>query len=191
MENAPHFYAVDRVAWRQWLEQHHTTETGVWLVYDKGKNRKLKWEDIVQEALCFGWIDSRPGKISETQSKIYVSRRKPKSVWSKINKQHIENLQAAGLMMPAGLEAVKVGKQNGSWDALNRSDNLELPTELAEGLAQNPVALKNFNSFSVSSRKMILSWIYEAKRDETFQKRVEQTIRMAQKNLRANHDRDE
>ncbi|MDQ4044741.1 MAG: hypothetical protein M3173_04735 [Chloroflexota bacterium] len=80
------FYAKDRAAWREWLENHRATERAVWLICDKGPNRSMSWEDIVQEALCFGWIDSKPGKVSDTQSKINVSKRKPTSAWSKINK---------------------------------------------------------------------------------------------------------
>jgi uncharacterized protein YdeI (YjbR/CyaY-like superfamily) len=79
------FYAKNRAAWRGWLQRNHDTQQAVWLIYDKGAHRTLSWEDIVQEALCFGWIDSKPGKVSETQSKLYVSRRKSKSVWSKNN----------------------------------------------------------------------------------------------------------
>lgn len=184
MNNAPHFYASDRSAWRAWLEDHHQTENSVWLIYDKGKNRTLSWEDIVQEALCFGWIDSRPGKVSDTQSKLYISKRKPKSVWSKINKQHVAKLTAQGLMKPAGLEAVRIAKHNGSWGALDLSDNLVYPQELVDAFTANPVAHKNFDAFPAGSRRNTLQWIYDAKTDETKLRRIQQIVEAAQNNMR-------
>ncbi|MEO5499304.1 MAG: YdeI/OmpD-associated family protein [Candidatus Saccharimonadales bacterium] len=190
MKDVPHFYAKDRTAWRTWLEEHHDTETAVWLVHDKGKNRTFKWEDIVQEALCFGWIDSTAGKVSDTQSKIYVSRRKPKSVWSKINKAHVERLIASGEMTLTGLKVIEVAKGNGSWDALNRSDALELPEELVALLMADATAQQHFQSFSDSAKKQILSWVYSAKRDETKSSRIQKTVEMARRGLRANYDQE-
>jgi uncharacterized protein YdeI (YjbR/CyaY-like superfamily) len=184
-----HFYAKNRAGWRHWLEKNHKTETSVWLVFDKGKNRELSWEDIVQEALCFGWIDSKPGKVSDTQSKIYISKRNPKSAWSKINKAHVEKMQKTGLMTSAGQQIIDEAKKNGAWDALNNSDNLLMPLEMSELFAKHPVAKKNYLSFSPSSQRIILEWIYAAKKDETKQKRIQQTVELAEKNLKANHYR--
>jgi len=184
MQDAPHFYAKDRTAWRAWLEENHATESAVWLVYDKGPGRKLTWPDIVQESLCFGWIDSRPGKISDAQSKIYISRRKPKSVWSKINKGHVEELTAKGLMWPAGQAAIDIARQNGSWDALNLSDDLIYPLELIAGFEKTPVAKQHFDAFPVSSRRNSLQWIYDAKTEPTRLARVSQIIENAEKNIR-------
>ena len=101
--DVPEFYATDRQDWRRWLSENHATERAVWLVYDKGPARTMSWADTVQESLCFGWIDSKPGKISDTRSKIYICRRSPKSAWSKVNKGHIDQLTANGLMMPANV----------------------------------------------------------------------------------------
>ena len=185
MKDVPHFHAADRRAWRAWLAEHHATETGVWLVYDKGSGRSITWEEIVQEALCFGWVDSVAGTVSETQSKIYVSRRKPGSTWSRINKAHVEALRAAGLMTPAGQEAVDRAKANGAWDALNRSDNLEIPPDLQALLDAEPTAAANFAAFPPSTKRNILQWIYSAKRDETRQRRVSETVRLAAENVRA------
>jgi len=173
------FYAKDRAAWRKWLEQNHEKEQAVWLIYDKGKNRVLSWEDIVQEALCFGWIDSRPGKVSDSQSKLYISKRKKKSVWSKINKAHVEKLLSLGLITPAGLQVIEQAKKDGSWDALNKSDNLELPSELIKQLAAHPSAQTTFSGFTDSAKRMILEWIYAAKTDETRTKRISETVKAA------------
>jgi uncharacterized protein YdeI (YjbR/CyaY-like superfamily) len=181
MQNAPEFYAKDRAAWREWLMHHHDTEIAVWLIYDKGVGRKLQWTDVVQEALCFGWIDGRAGKVSETQSKIYVSKRKPKGVWSKINKAHIENLIANDQMMPAGLAAIKLAKENGAWDTLNNSDNFIFPPELETQFKKYPTARTNFEAFSPSSKRLILQWIYDAKTDATRHNRVTQTVESAQR----------
>jgi len=184
MEGIPHFYAPDRDSWRRWLEENHTDQSGVWLVFDKGPGRTMTWADIVQEALCFGWIDSRPGKVSDTQSKIYVSKRKPKSVWSRINKAHVEALIANGLMRPAGMVAIETAKQNGSWDALNLSDDLVYPPELVNAFDQSSIAKQNFELFPVSSRRNALQWIYDAKTPETRQKRVDEIVQSAESNVR-------
>ena len=181
MKDAPEFYAVDRASWRQWLADHHDSETGVWLVFDKGPGRKLHWPDVVQEALCFGWIDGRAGKVSDTQSKIYVSKRKPKGNWSKINKAHVENLIANGLMLPAGLAAIAQAKENGAWDALNNSDNLVYPAELEAAFEKQPRARTNFEAFAPSSKRLILQWIYDAKTDVTRNNRVSQTVESAER----------
>lgn len=184
MNDAPHFYAKDRASWRKWLEKYHDSEVAVWLVYDKGVGRKLKWADIVQESLCFGWIDSRPGKISDTQSKIYVCRRKPKSVWSKINKAHVDELIANGQMRPAGLAAIERAQLNGSWDALNNSDNLIIPPELQAQFDKYPISQSNFEAFPVSSRRNMLQWIYDAKTDTTRANRITQVVDAARNNIR-------
>jgi len=184
MENTERFYAKDRATWRAWLEKHHDTEAAVWLVHDKGVHRQLTWREIVEEALCFGWIDGRANKVSDTQVMIYVSKRKPKSMWSKINKGYIDELIANGLMRPAGMAAIERGKLNGSWDVLNNSDNLIFPPELDEAFLKHPVALKNFEAFPPSSKRFTLQWIYDAKTDVTREKRIAQTIESAERNER-------
>ena len=181
MKDAAEFYPQSRADWRQWLIDNHETGTGVWLICDKGPARKITWPEIVQEALCFGWIDGRANKVSDTQSKIYVSKRKPKGTWSRVNKAHIESLIAAGLMMPAGLAAIEQGKQNGSWDVLNNSDNLINPPELEAEFVKNPLARTHFDSFSPSSKRLILQWIYDAKTDTTRHNRVSQTVESAKR----------
>ena len=176
MNEVPSFYAKSRDDWRKWLMQNHGKQKAVWLVYDKGAERKLSWQDIVQESLCFGWIDSKPGKVSDTQSKIYISKRKPKSVWSKINKANIDYLIKNNLIMPAGMESVRVAKENGSWDSLNKSDDLIVPNELDTLFSKNIVAQKYFEGLSNSKKRNILSWIYSAKRPETYLNRINATF---------------
>lgn len=182
MKDVPQVYAKDRATWRQWLEKNHDKEKSVWLVFDKGKNRTLSWTDIVQENLCFGWIDGQAGSVSDTQSKIYVSRRRPKSGWSKINKQHVDDLIAAGLMTPSGQSVIDEAKRNGTWDILNKSDALEIPPELQKLFTKHPTAQKNFEAFSNSSKRVILEWIYAAKKEETTMIRINETFEAAKNN---------
>jgi uncharacterized protein YdeI (YjbR/CyaY-like superfamily) len=184
MDKVQHFYASSRKEWREWLEQNHENESAVWLVFDKGPGRSMSWQDIVEEALCFGWIDSRPGKVSETQSKIYVSKRKPKSVWSKINKEHVKRLINQGLMTPAGIKSIEISKSNGSWNALDLSDNLVYPSELKDIFKADQTAKTNFENFPVGTVRNTLQWIYDAKTQETRLKRIQQTFQAAKENIR-------
>lgn len=189
MNTPPEFYAKDRQTWREWLEAHHMSEQAVWLVYDKGQNRSLPYDAIVEEALCFGWVDSVPGKVSDTQAKIYVSRRKPKSAWSKANRDRIAKLRAAGLMTPAGEQAVAVAQANGMWEHLDVSDKFEMPAELVTQLAANPTAQAFYDSMPPSSHRIILEWIYAARTEETKLKRITETVQLAARGIKAHHYR--
>jgi uncharacterized protein YdeI (YjbR/CyaY-like superfamily) len=189
MDQATHFYAKDRAAWWGWLQDNYLTQASVWLVYDKGDARKLSYDDIVEVALCFGWVDSRPGKVSDTQTKIYVSKRKPKSVWSKSNKVRAEQLAKHGLMQPAGIAAVKIAKANGAWDALNKSDRFIKPKEMTDLLKKNKTAADYYENFSNSSKRVILEWIYAAKQEQTKMKRIQETVALAEQGIKANHYR--
>ncbi len=189
MNNASDFYAKDRQAWRSWLEAHHATTQAVWLVYDKGQQRSLPYDAIVEEALCFGWVDSVPGKVSDTQAKIYVSKRKPKSAWSKVNRERISRLREQGLMTPAGEHAVAVAQANGAWEHLDVSDSFTLPPELVAQLAANPAAQAFFDAMPPSSHRIILEWIYAAKTEETKLKRITETVQLAAQGIKAHHYR--
>lgn len=117
LEHVTKFYARDRAAWRKWLIKNHDKEQSVWLVYDKkvaGKNRLLTYDDMVEEAICFGWIDSLMRSLSDIQAMQHYSKRKPKGEWSKLNKSRIEKLTKAKLMRPAGFAAISIAKENGS-----------------------------------------------------------------------------
>lgn len=184
MDHVQHYYAKNREEWRSWLDSNHDKESAVWLVFDKGQNRTMSWQDIVEEALCYGWIDSRPGKVSETQSKIYVSKRKPNSVWSKINKSSVERLMKNGLIKPAGLRSIEIAKENGSWNALDLSDNLIYPEKLKSLFEKDHTASNNFESFPEGSRRNTLQWIYSAKTDATRLERIQQTYEAAVENIR-------
>lgn len=185
------FYAPDRAVWRQWLAAHHRTESAVWLVYYKpasGKPR-VSYDDAVDEALCFGWIDSKPNKLDEHRSLRFFAPRHPRSNWSKLNKERVVRLTQEGRMTEAGRAAVAVAKENGTWDALNEVEALVVSDDLQEALRRVPQAEAHFEAFPPSSKKNILDWIHNAKRAETRQKRIEETAQMAEENLRANHYR--
>jgi uncharacterized protein YdeI (YjbR/CyaY-like superfamily) len=188
MELREHVYCADRACWREWLSQNFEKNEAIWLVYDKGQKGEgaLNYDSLVEEALCFGWIDSRPGKIDDIQTKIYMSPRKPKSVWSKLNKWRVEKLRDAKLMTSAGERAISIAKANGSWDTLNDSDDLVIAPDLAAAFAAaDPVAQQNFSAFTASVQRGILYWIYSAKRSATRAQRIVIAVDKAAKNERA------
>jgi uncharacterized protein YdeI (YjbR/CyaY-like superfamily) len=181
-------HPLTRADWREWLEQHHTQVEGVWLIRYKvasGKSR-MDYEEAVEEAICFGWIDSKPNKLDEERSMLWFAPRKAGTGWSRINKARIEKLLAAGLMAPAGLAKVEAAKQDGSWNALDSIEELEIPPDLGEALAADPVANQYFDAFPRSVKRGILEWIAAAKKPETRLKRIAETVELAAKNIRAN-----
>lgn len=179
-----------RAELRAWLARHHAQRASVWLVINKKSSGlpHVPYAEIVEEALCFGWIDSRPGKLDPQRSLLLLSPRRPKSVWSRINKQRIARLSAAGLMMPPGLAAVKLAHENGTWSALDEVEALVIPEDLVSAFARHPAARSHWDAFSPSSRKGILQWIASARRPETRARRVAQTAALAARNLRATLD---
>jgi uncharacterized protein YdeI (YjbR/CyaY-like superfamily) len=185
------FYARDRQEWRAWLAEHHASATGVWLIYYKKESGKprVAYADAVEEALCFGWIDSRPNALDDERYMQLFSPRKPKSPWSKLNKERVERLIAQGMMTSAGMEKIELAKRNGTWGQYDAIEDLTMPDDLATALAANPEAQRNFDAFPPSSKKNIFWWIISARRPETRQKRVEETTQLAAKNLTANHYR--
>jgi uncharacterized protein YdeI (YjbR/CyaY-like superfamily) len=184
-------YAKDRATFRKWLEQHHTKKPGIWLVYYKKNSGKpsISYAEAVKEALCFGWIDSKVNSIDDKRYMQVFTPRKAKSVWSALNKKYIAELQEKNLMTAAGLKCIEIAKQNGQWESLDKVEALEIPDDLAKRFEKNKIARSNFNTFSPSSRKVILQWIASAKHDETRQKRLEETVILAAQNIKANHYR--
>jgi uncharacterized protein YdeI (YjbR/CyaY-like superfamily) len=187
----PALECTTRATWRAWLEQNHATACGVWLItYKKaGGSKHIPYADTVEEALCFGWVDSKPGKVDEQRSKLYFSPRKPKSAWAKPNKIRIEALTKAGLMQPAGLKVVEIAKLNGTWTLLDDIEEYVCPPDLEAALKKNKTAKGHFDKFPPGVRKNIYQWIILAKRPETRQKRIEETVSLAEKNIRANQYR--
>lgn len=168
------FYADSRKTWRKWLQQHHSTQQSIWLVYYKKQANKptVTYSEAVDEALCFGWIDSTKKTMDDERFIQLFTQRKPKSVWSKINKAKIERLIAEGLMTDAGQRCIDTAQENGSWTTLDEVEELFVPEDLVQALDENPSATAYFNGLSKSIRKMMLYWLVSAKRPETRVKRI-------------------
>jgi uncharacterized protein YdeI (YjbR/CyaY-like superfamily) len=179
-------FAADRAAWRAWLLEHHDRPDGVWLVYDKVPPRRLSYDAIVEEALCFGWVDSTSRALDETRTMLYLAPRKKGSGWARTNKERIERLSAAGLMAPAGRASVERAKADGTWTLLDDVENLTEPPELAAALDAVPAARTAWNGFPPSARKAILQWITLAKRPATRAARIAETVSAAADGRRAN-----
>ena len=180
--------AANRKAWRNWLARNHENENSVWLImyHKKTSIPSIYYEEAVEEALCFGWVDSKGNSRDDQSSYLYFAKRKPKSNWSKPNKIRVEKLIAQGLMMPAGQRMIDLAKQTGTWTALDHVEALTIPPDMQKLLNKNKTALKNFLAFPPSTRRAILEWILNAKKQETRQKRIEETVTLAAQNIRAN-----
>jgi uncharacterized protein YdeI (YjbR/CyaY-like superfamily) len=177
-------YARNRQEWRDWLVKNHAVSSGVWLIYYKKGSDKpsVSYEGAVEEALSFGWIDSKVNSLDEERYMQVFTPRKPRSSWSKLNKQRVEKLIKNGQMTAVGLEKIEAAKRDGSWNKLDAIDDLEVPADLTEALADNQKAYDNFMAFSNSSKKIIVYWIEEAKRTETRKKRIGKTVSLAEEN---------
>lgn len=167
-----------RAGWRSWLNKNHAKRDGVWLIYYRtstGK-RQLSWEDAVREALCFGWIDSKVKPIDDARYKQIFTPRKPRSVWSKVNKQHVAELIEAELMTEAGLRAIDVAKKNGAWSLLEPVDALIVPPDLESALRASKRAREEYEALSKPAKRSLLYSLYTAKREDTRAKRLAKAV---------------
>ncbi len=165
----------NRAEWREWLDKHHATESEIWLVYYKKHcvKESIQYEEAVEEALCYGWIDSKVKRIDGERYMQKYTPRQDKSNWSKSNKRRVERLIKEGRMTRAGIAAVEIAKQNGSWSRLDDIEaELVVPEDLAEAFAENVLAKKYFDSLAPSYQKQYLWWLKSAKKQETIQKRL-------------------
>jgi len=187
LDDAPQVHADDRATWQAWLEANHANASGAWLVTWRARPGRvgLEYEAAVEEALCFGWVDSTAGRVDDDRGKLYFAPRKPRSGWAATNKARVERLIAAGLMAPAGLAAIERAKANGSWEILDSVERLEVPEDLAAALEANPPATANFAAFPPSARKQLLTWVAFAMRPETRAARISQIADSAARNERA------
>ena len=185
-ENAVH--PASRAAWRRWLADNHARPTGIWLISYKASTGKqgFDYNDAVEEALCFGWIDGKVQAVDTERTMLWFSPRKPKSAWAASNKARVERLAAAGLMTEAGHAKIDAAKRDGSWTALDTIDALDIPPDLQRAFRKHRGAAANFNRFPPGVMRGILQWIATAKRPETRARRVEETAREAARNVRAN-----
>lgn len=176
-----------RAAWRRWLARHHASSPGIWLIFDKKASRpgRLAYADSVEEALCYGWIDSTLRPLDETRYMQLFTPRKARSTWSKLNKERVARLLAGDLIAPAGLAAIDTAKANGTWTALDSVEALEVSDDLANAFAKQPIAARNFAAFSPTSRKGYLHWLRQAVRPETRAQRIAAVVQHCAANLKA------
>jgi uncharacterized protein YdeI (YjbR/CyaY-like superfamily) len=185
------FYAKDRKAWRDWLTAHSESTQNSWLIiYHKSSSTpSVTYDEAVEEALCFGWVDSKPNKRDQESYYLFFAQRKPKSNWSKANRERAERMVATNQMTKKGMDMIDLAKSTGTWLALTDVQASILPEDLKIALEKNRVANENFEKFPPSSKRIILEWILNAKKEETRLKRIMETVELAAKGIKANHYR--
>ena len=192
MKNIEEYCLKSRKDWRDWLEQNHKKTNAIWLIFHR-KNTpdfNLSWSESVDEALCFGWIDSTKKTIDDKRYKQYFCKRKEKSNWSKVNKKKVKTLIEQGLMMEAGYKSIDIAKENGSWTFLDSIEKLTIPDDLDKELAKHSQSSEYFNSLSKSIRKGMLYWVASAKRPETRKRRIKEIVENASLQQRPKHFRN-
>jgi uncharacterized protein YdeI (YjbR/CyaY-like superfamily) len=177
------FCPASRNDWRKWLKKNHQSKQSVWLMCYKKKSNvpSISWSDAVDEALCFGWIDSVRKTIDDERFIQFYGKRKPRGTWSKINKEKVKQLIADGLMAEAGLKSIELAKQNGSWTILDEVEELVIPEDLIKEFKLHPGSKHYFSGLSKSARKAILQWLILAKQPETRQRRASEIAILASK----------
>lgn len=181
-----HYFKTPQ-AWRDWLHDNHSLAKGVELVFYRvdSEHASMRWEETVQVAICYGWIDSTVRRIDDERRKQLFTPRKVKSAWSRLNKSYVEQLSAAGLMHDSGLKVIEAAKRNGAWTGLDAVESLEMPADLMAAFALNPSALNYYSAFSPSYRKSYLYWLNQAKREETRLARIVEIIALCEQNIKA------
>lgn len=187
LEDKEIHYFKNATEWRTWLHENHQTSKGICLIFYKVNSsfESMRWEEAVQVAICYGWIDSTVKKIDEERRKQVFTPRKDKSVWSKLNKTYIEKLSKENLIHESGLRKIEIAKQNGSWNSLYTVENLILPEDLALAFDKNILAFNNYKNFSPSYQKSYLYWLNQAKREDTRTKRIIKIIEFCEQNKKA------
>ncbi len=186
MQEIEEQYFKNDKEFRSWLHKNHDRSKGVYLIFYavSHENESMRWEEAVRVALCYGWIDSTVKNIGPGKRRQYFCPRKPKSVWSKVNKDHIKELISQGLMHDSGHATIAMAKKNGSWAALDDVENGVIPQDLQKAFNRNKKAFSNFQGFTRGQRKSYLYWLNSAKRDETRQKRISTIIEHCAANLK-------
>lgn len=178
-----------RGQFRRWLKQHHEQQDGIWLVYYKKNTgiQSIAYDEAVEEALCFGWIDSKVQSIDNLRYRQVFTPRRANSVWSDLNKKRVKMLTEAGLMEPAGIKAVDAGKQSGKWQQSYSTKKMaRMPAELKDALMENPQAMEHFRKFAPSYRNTYIRWVDSAKRPETRKKRIQTVVENSLKQIKPN-----
>ncbi|MES2545751.1 MAG: YdeI/OmpD-associated family protein [Bacteroidota bacterium] len=187
MEEKELHYFKNSAEWREWLHENHSKSKGVNLVFYKVNSEfeSMRWEEAVQVAICYGWIDSTVRKIDDDRRKQMFTPRKDKSVWSKLNKTYIEKLLSENLIQESGLAKIETAKKNGSWISLDAVEDLIMPNDLEIAFEKNSIAFENYKKFSPSYRKSYLYWLNQAKREATRELRITEIIKLCEQNLKS------
>ena len=186
MKDTEDYCPNDKKDWRRWLELNHQEKDAVWLIFHKKNtpNHNLSWSESVDEALCFGWIDSTKKAIDSERYKQYFSKRKVKSNWSKINKDKVKVLIELGLMKEEGYKSIDIAKENGSWAILDTVEALVIPKDLRDEFENHQGSSEYFNQQNKSIKKILLYWVVSAKRKVTRKKRILEISENASNNLK-------
>lgn len=180
-------FCKNRDEWRTWLEKNYDSTNEIWLIYFKKHTKKptVSYNDAVEEALCFGWIDSIVKRIDdETYMQKYTPRKK-NSIWSLLNTKRVEKMISEGKMTKAGFDQIDIAKKNGYWEkAYSSQIKLEIPIELVNALKANSTAYNNFYKFSPSNQNNYIGWVKSAKRPETIKRRIQFVVERSEKNLK-------
>jgi len=184
-------YFKNAEEWRVWLAKNHPQSDGIHLIFYAVSHEKesMRWEEAVRAALCYGWIDSTVKNIGPGKRRQYFCPRKPKSVWSKVNKEHIKELIALKLMHKSGMTAIKIAKENGSWTELDDVEKGVIPKELQDAFNKNLTAFSNFQNFTRGQRKSYLYYLNQAKREKTRQKRISEIVSLCEQNIKGRNTR--
>ena len=187
MVEKPQLYFKHHSEWRTWLSENHNNYNGIYLIFFKveSSEESMRWEEAVKVALCYGWIDSTVKSLGNGKRQQYFSPRKPKSVWSALNKKYLIELHAEKLMHPAGIKSIEIAKENGSWTELDDVENLIIPKELQIAFDKNPLAFSNYQNFAKSYKKNYLYWLKQAKRAATKEKRIIEILKYCENNIKS------
>lgn len=181
MQNVETYSPANQAEWREWLVRNHLSASSVWLVFYKKKSKRhnFSWTEAVDEALCFGWVDSRRKPVDDEKFIQFFCQRKANSTWSRINKEKVTDLIARQQMMPAGLTCIHHARQNGSWNLLDEVEDLLVPPDLRTAFEQQPGALEYYTRLSNSVKKSLLQWVKLCSTDKTRQKRIAEIVNSA------------
>lgn len=187
MKDIQEHYFKNDTEWRNWLHENHSKSNGIHLIFYTVAHEKdsMRWEEAVRVALCYGWIDSTVKSLGNGKRRQYFCPRKPKSVWSKINKDYIEVLIAKGLMHESGVKKIEAAKEDGSYTALDDVENGIVPPDLQKAFKRNKRAFENYENFTRGQRKSYLYWLNQAKREDTRKIRIKEIIRLCRANIKS------
>jgi len=181
LDHLPRVEPASRAEFRKWLQANADSSAGIWLAVGKKGNRvtTLFYDDAVEEALCFGWIDSTVRRLDEDRYWQLYTPRKSGSIWARSNKARVKRLAAEGLMTPAGLAVIERAKADGSWMLLDDAEALIVPEDLSAALASTPRAADGFAALPASTRSQLIYWVTSAKRPDTRANRIAETVAAA------------